>query len=327
MSGSVAWQPAATWLTLRRRASVLRQIRAFFQQRGVVEVETPLLLSAVAPELHQDPMVCADGYLQGSPETAMKRLLAAGCGDIYQIGRAFRCGEVGRLHNPEFTMLEWYRVGWSLEQLVQEVAALLLTILELPASVGCCGSSGQLTVWRYDEAMRRYAGVDPWQDSLPQLAEACQLPGDQQASPPTGLDRQGVLDWLMVQRVEPAMRAQGGMIFLTAFPATAAAMAEIDPGPPATARRFEVYVNGIELANGYQELRDAEQQRLRLQEINRQRRLAGKASLPIDTAFLQALQAGLPPCAGVALGVDRLLMLAMQAERIQDVMAFPVAAG
>ncbi|WP_130470344.1 EF-P lysine aminoacylase EpmA [Candidatus Magnetaquicoccus inordinatus] len=324
MESATSWQPVATWWRLQRRAELLARIRAFFQQRGVVEVETPLLLPAMAPELHQDPMVCAEGYLQGSPETAMKRLLAAGAGAIYQMGRAFRAGEVGRLHNPEFTILEWYRPGWRVAELQREVEALLLSIVALPSKGLCCSTAGEAKLLTYGEAMQRFAGVDPWDDSLTQLQQKCrESAAEGELLPLAGLERQELLDWLLLQHVEPALRAEGGMVFLTDFPPTAAAMAEIDPGPPPVAKRFELYVNGVELANGYQELRDAQELRHRFQEVNRQRQRLGKKTLPIDELFLQAMEAGLPVCAGVALGVDRLLMLAVQTESIQEVMAFP----
>ncbi|MBF0096779.1 MAG: EF-P lysine aminoacylase GenX [Magnetococcales bacterium] len=319
------WRPVASWPVLQRRAQLLARIRAFFLQRGVVEVETPLLLAAVAPELHQDPIRCAAGYLQGSPETAMKRLLAAGAGSIYQMGRAFRADEVGRLHNPEFTLLEWYRPGWTLAELMQEVALLVCTILEWPHPTGGCSASEGSLHLTYAEAMQRCAGVDPWCATLDQLRQLCRAEGADTAL--EGMERQDLLDFLLVQKVEPALRAQGGMVFLSDFPAAAAAMAEIVPGEPALARRFELYVNGIELANGYQELRDAEEQRQRLLAVNRQRVEQGKSALPVDALFLQAMEAGLPPCAGVAVGVDRLIMLALQTASIQEGMAFPLPLG
>jgi lysyl-tRNA synthetase class 2 len=325
MDADADWRPVASWPVLQRRAQLLARIRAFFLQRGVLEVETPLLLAAVAPELHQDPMRCEAGYLQGSPETGMKRLLAAGAGAIYQLGRAFRAGEVGRLHNPEFTLLEWYRPGWTLAELMQEVALLVRSILELPPSPGCCTTTEGANCLTYAAALQRFAGVDPWRATLAQLQQRCRESGADAAL--VGMERQDLLDCLLVQKVEPALRALGGMVFLCDFPVAAAAMAEIVPGEPPVARRFELYVNGIELANGYQELRDAEEQRQRLLAVNRQRLQQGKSALPVDALFLQALEAGLPPCAGVALGVDRLIMLALQAESIQEGMAFPQPLG
>ena len=308
-----AWRPAASLEMLRQRAALLHRIRAFFEQRGVWAVETPQLLPSVAPERHQDPIVCQTGFLHSSPETAMKRLLAAGSGPIYQICRAFRANEYGTLHNPEFTILEWYRPGWSQHQLMAEVDMLLRAVLP-------DAHRGQTEIWTYADALRHWAGVDPFADSDATLRAACQRAED---GPTAGLDREALLDLLLVQQVEPGFKARGGALFLVDFPPAAAAMARIDPGPPPVARRFELYVDGVELANGYQELTDPAEQRRRLLQANRQRQAMGNPPLPIDEAFLQALEHGLPECAGVAMGLDRLIMLALGARRIQEVMAFP----
>ncbi|MEO5362328.1 MAG: EF-P lysine aminoacylase EpmA [Magnetococcus sp. DMHC-8] len=322
------WRPAASRSILQQRARLLQRVRAFFWQRGVMEVETPHCLPSVAPELHQDPIVCQQGFLLTSPETAMKRLLAAGLGPIYQIGRAFRSGEHGALHNPEFAILEWYRPGWTCLELMTEVEALLVAVwADGPGAP--CGPDRPAAIWRYADAFRHFAGVDPFTDSQATLLAASRQ-GVSPLSPvlpscllPDDLEREALLDLLLVQQVEPGLRAMGGAVFLVDFPPAAAAMARIEPGPPAVAKRFELYVAGVELANGYQELTDPIEQRARLLQVNRQRQELGKVPLPIDEPFLQALAHGMPECAGVALGLDRLVMLAVGAERIQEVMTFP----
>lgn len=298
---ATAWRPAASLANLRARATLLAQVREFFAQRGVLEVETPVLVSALAPEVHIEPLVVGRGaetrYLLASPEVGMKRLLAAGSGPIYQIGRAFRAGELGSRHNPEFTMLEWYRPGWEDSQLQMEVAELV------DAVTGC----GPPQVFTFREALVRFAGVDPWESSL-------------------AMGRLAWLEWLdqvLVNQVEPGFQSLGGPVILREFPAERAAMARVDPGPPAVARRFEFFLNGMELANGYHELTDSREQAMRLLQANTERVAAGLSALPVDGRFLAALEHGLPPCAGVALGLDRLLMVVVGATEIRQVLAFP----
>ncbi|MBF0463087.1 MAG: EF-P lysine aminoacylase GenX [Magnetococcales bacterium] len=320
-----AWRPAASLDMLRQRAALLHRVRAFFWQRGVLEVETPQWLPSVAPEVHQDPIVCAQGFLHTSPETAMKRLLAAGSGPIYQICRAFRANESGALHNPEFTILEWYRPGWSLRELMVEVEQLLWAVLTVSPGVDRWGDAGQAAILTYAAAFQCWAGIDPFADSDADLRAACRRGGGCSVADglADSLDRAALLDLLLVQQVEPGLRERGGAVFLVDFPPEAAAMAQVDPGPPPLARRFELYLDGVELANGYQELTDPQEQRRRLVEANQQRRALGKWPLPLDEPFLQALEQGLPDCAGVAIGLDRLIMLALGARQIREVMAFP----
>ncbi|MBF0383294.1 MAG: EF-P lysine aminoacylase GenX [Magnetococcales bacterium] len=307
-SQSPLWQPSASLETLKSRAHIINLIRQFFQNRDVLEVTTPVLLSTVAPERYQNPQVCDNGFLHSSPETAMKRLVAAGYGSIFQICQVFRADEAGVMHNPEFTMLEWYRPGWAMADLMVEVGDLLQHILNCPPPI-------TLT---FCQAFQKYVGIDPFLSPLSELSEKVSVP------PPDGLDRGGLVDLLLVDRLEPALKKQGGSLFLLDYPAWDPAMAEVDPGPPKVAKRFEMYVDGVELANGYQELRDADEQNRRFLQVNQQRKQDGRQQLPIDNHFLDALKHGLPRCAGVALGVDRLLMLAMKKNRIADVMAFPV---
>ncbi|MBF0610280.1 MAG: EF-P lysine aminoacylase GenX [Magnetococcales bacterium] len=310
--------PAASLQRLAARAGLLAKTRAFFAARQVLEVETPLLCSAPPAENQIEPLATLSPlggeesyYLITSPETAMKRLLAAGSGAIYQICHTFRRGEAGRLHNPEFTMLEWYRPHWSMEQLMAEVFELVASHLPLT-------EARYLT---FQEAFIQYCGVDPFVASLEDLQQAAHGQGLQ---PPTNLTREELLDFLLTFCIEVGFGREGGAIFLTHYPVNRAAMACIDPGPPATARRFELYVNGLELANGYQELTDAHEQEARLQQANQERQTAGLSPLPLDHHFLAALQAGMPPCSGVALGMDRLVMLATGANRLSEVINFPV---
>ena len=265
------------------------------------------MVSAVAPERHQNPPICQDGFLQPSPETTMKRLVASGSGPIFQICPAFRADEAGRLHNPEFTILEWYRPGWERAKLIDEVGDLIQTILHGSAPV----------LLTFQQAFQKYVGIDPFSSDLAQMAAKVSTPI------PEGLDRRGLTDLLLVDRLEPALQKHGGSFFLLDYPVWEPAMAEINPGPPPVANRFELYIDGVELANGYQELTDANEQEQRLQQVNQQRMKDGQQSLPIDKHFLDALRNGFPRCAGVALGVDRLVMLALKKKTIAEVMAFP----
>ncbi len=311
---SSSWEPSAGFAALRRRAEVLARIRAFFAARSVIEVETPVLAAAGGTDIHLAPLHTdlADGrrlYLQTSPEFAMKRLLAAGSGPIYQLGRAFRDGEAGRRHNPEFTMLEWYRPGWDHRALMDEVDALLTEVLGT--------APGERMTYR--EAFRRHAGLDPFtavDDELRARATGLGLDaGD--------VDRDGCLSLLLGAVVEPRL-GRGRPTFLDDFPASQAALARIRPGEPPVAERFEAYVEGVELANGYHELTDPAEQRCRFEVDLAERRRRGLPELPVDERLLAALEHGLPECAGVALGVDRLVMLACGAASLADVIAFPV---
>ncbi|MBF0158414.1 MAG: EF-P lysine aminoacylase GenX [Magnetococcales bacterium] len=319
---TIGWQPTASWSVLRQRALLLARCRDFFAARGVMEVETPILSRAAVPECHIEPLSCREAhqsrllFLHTSPETAMKRLVAAGSGPIYQLCHVFRAGEVGAHHHPEFTMLEWYRPSWSWHQLMAEVAELVSQLLDQPAL-----SQHPLPTMSYQQALLQYAGIDAWCHDRHVLGRG--LAADQ-AAMLGQLDHEDLLDWFWVDRVEPALRQHHPALFITHFPAARAAMARIDPSPPATACRFELYVHGVELANGYQELTDAGEQQRRLVQANQQRQQQGLSPLPLDQHFLAALAHGLPECAGVALGFDRLMMLACGAESIDQVMAFQI---
>ncbi|MEO5334538.1 MAG: EF-P lysine aminoacylase EpmA [Magnetococcus sp. YQC-5] len=301
------WFPAASLKGLAVRAETLRRIRDFFAQRHVMEVETPLLSRAALPDEFIQPVTCGSLFLSTSPEAPMKRLLAAGSGPIYQITRAFRKDECGPWHNPEFTMLEWYRPGFSWRDLIDETIALVQSVL----------GGGPVREFTFEQAVRQWAGVCCFTASLEELVDClpCQVPLD--------LDREGVLDLVLSQRVEPAFKAMGGLVVLTHFPEARAALARLDPGPPPVALRFELYAQGVELVNGYQELTDAKEQEARLLKTNQRLQAAGQTALPLDQHFLAALRAGLPECAGAALGVDRLAMLAFGGQELSSVMAFP----
>jgi elongation factor P--(R)-beta-lysine ligase len=310
------WRPTAPWTNLARRAAILRTVRAFFEARGVLEVETPYLSAATVPDLHLASLVThpaaalgAPRFLQTSPEFAMKRLLAAGSGPIYQLARAFRDDERGRRHNPEFTLLEWYRPGFDHHQLMDEMDALLTVVLGTPPAERLS----------YRDLFLRELGVDPLSADAPELARAAAAAG---VEPPPDLDLDGLLQLLQGAVLEPRLGHQRPC-FVYDFPASQAALARIRPGSPPVAERFEVYAGGLELANGFHELADAAEQRRRF-EADRERRAAlGLPVPPLDELFLAALEAGLPDCAGVALGVDRLVMLAVGASSIDEVLAFP----
>ena len=327
-----AWRPAASPEALRLRAELLATTRRFFAERGVLEVETPTLAGAAATDPHLASLAarCGDRllYLQTSPEYAMKRLLAAGSGPIYQLGRAFRDGESGRRHNPEFTLLEWYRPGFDHHRLMDEVEELLGATLGLAQR-----PAGRLPAERlsYREAFRRHAGIDPLTDPLERLAAAAlELAGPSESGgraslPDLGDDRDAWLDLLMVFAVQERL-GRGRATLLYDYPASQAALARVrrDEDGTRVAERFEVFVEGVELANGFHELTDAVEQRRRFEHDLEIRRARGLPEVPLDERLLAALEEGMPACAGVALGVDRLVMLAAGAESIDQVMAFPV---
>jgi lysyl-tRNA synthetase class 2 len=305
---------------LRLRAQILATIRAFFADRGILEVETPLLASAPVTDLHLHALSCRyrgpgaddgrDLYLQTSPEFAMKRLLAAGSGPIFQICKAFRNGEAGRRHNPEFTLLEWYRPGWDHHRLMDEVDEFLKVVLGT-------GSGERLS---YGEAFNRYAGFDPHHQSDQALCARVQ---DLGVSSVAELGHDDLLDLILTHIVEPRL-GHCQPTFIHDYPASQAALARIRSGNPALAERFEVFVEGLELANGYHELTDPDQQRRRFKDDLEARRGTGLPQVPIDNRLLAALEHGLPDCAGVALGIDRLVMLAAGTRDVTEVLAFPI---
>jgi lysyl-tRNA synthetase class 2 len=315
------WRPTATLERLRRRAECLALARDFFRARNVLEVETPALVNAPVSDVNLGSVrvdlagLSKPLWLHTSPEYAMKRLLAAGCGDIYQICHVYRGAERGRQHNPEFTMLEWYRLGFSLEDLMHEVAALVRGLF------GTAGAELPVEFVSYVDALRRHVGLDPFGDVAPLRAAARELGFDARQAETAGRDE--LLDLIVGARVGPAL-GSGALTFLHRYPASQAALARLDPADPRVALRFELYHHGIELANGYHELASGAEQRARFAADLRLRALRGLPAAAIDPHLLAALDAGLPDCAGVALGFDRVLMLATGATNIDEVLAFPV---
>lgn len=319
------WRPSADIEVLRQRAEMLAGIRAFFRERDVLEVQTPVLSRAGTTDPAIESLICAyDGpgttspeplYLQTSPEFFMKRLLAAGSGSIYQVGPAFRQGEAGRFHNPEFTMLEWYRTGMDYHELMVEVDELVRSLIQpvLPLA--------STRYYRYDELFSSLLAIDVHAAGEAELRECLHKVGVD-VSIQADLDRDSLLDLLMTSAIEPSLPTECP-VFVYDYPASQASLAEIDPGPPAVARRFELYINGLELANGFQELRDFGEQRKRFIHDAERRANNCQRQMPGDDLLLWALESGLPECAGVALGLDRLLLTALGKEAVADVMAFP----
>jgi lysyl-tRNA synthetase class 2 len=308
---------------LRLRASVYGLIRAFFADRGVLEVETPILSAAG----NTDPNIesframfsghvdagARERWLRTSPEFPLKRLLAAGAGDCYELGRVFRNGEAGGRHNPEFTMLEWYRLGWDHRRLAEEVVELV------QAALGLAGRKAGVRVCSYRELFLEGLGLDPLSASLEALRQP--LAGANIA--PDGLTRDDWLDLLITHRLQPDF-PRDRITVIHDYPASQCALARIRPDDPPVAERFELYLGPYELANGYHELNDAAEQRARFERDNAVRRERGLREVPLDGRLLAVLD-DLPDCAGVALGVERLLMCLAGTDAIADVLAFPFA--
>lgn len=310
--------------TLKVRASLLRQTRQFFDVREFVEVQTPLLSADTVVDRHLDPvsvLLPNDAldqttgrwmWLQTSPEFAMKRLVACGMDAIYQITPAFRIGECGRQHNPEFMMLEWYRRGDSMSEGIELLADFAAELLDRP----------QATAITIQKAFEIHAGVNPLRLSASELLEVCET---QHVEVPVSMDRH---DWdllfelLFTALVQPKL-GHGTPAIIYDYPASHAALARIRADEPNVAERFELFVDGVELANGYHELLDANELLQRNHAVNQQRRADGKVELPVDSRLLDAMRDGLPPCVGVALGFDRLVMLATGSATIREVISFP----
>lgn len=315
------WRPSASFEALRLRARGLALIRAFFAERDVLEVETPAMARSAASDVHIASLstICHAGggaagqfYLQTSPEFAMKRLLAAGSGPIYQVCRAFRDAENGRLHNPEFTLLEWYRPGFDHHGLMDELDTLMNRVL------GCAGTTRRLT---YRDAFVAYGGLDPFEVSTDALLARAEDAGLVLAAD-CPAERDMLLDFLFSQGVQAAFG--DGRVYVYDFPASQAALARVRASQPPVAERFELFLNGIEIANGYHELADAHEQRQRFAADGVARKRLGLAQMPVDERLLAALAHGLPDCAGVAVGLDRLFMIAAGESSIQAMMAFPI---
>ena len=318
------WYPSADFATLRRRAAIYALIRDYFAREQVLEVHTPLLMPWGAPDpalmsffaqphdstAHREPV----GFLQTSPEFAMKRLLAAGSGDIYQVCPAFRAEEAGRHHLCEFTLLEWYRVGMTHHQLMGDVECLLH------------GLSLGLEIKRksFQALIEQFCACDPHTSSTSSLAARVGERGVELGD--AARDRQTVLDALYTLALRP--RSPREAIFVYDFPVEHSAYARIAPGTPPRAQRFELIIDGVELANGYAEVTDRAEQERRWHQENQRRRQLGRPSIAPDPMLLAALDAGLPPCAGVALGLDRLVMLCTERALLREVVSFdPYGAG
>ena len=321
------WQPTLTWQNAQKRAAILQQIRQFFSDLNVLEVETPVLSQGTVTDVHLEAFKCRYNflsestteqakplYLQTSPEFHMKRLLASGYGCIFQIAKAFRHEEAGRYHNPEFTLLEWYRLGFDHFQLMDEVAELLKTILN-------CSESSQVT---YQQLFIDHVDIDPLVATREQLLTLL-------------TEHNKLSNWLVVERscdillqvifseiIEPKI-GNDAPCFVYNFPKSQASLAKICPDDDRVAQRFECYYRGVELVNGFNELTNAGNQTERFQQDNLQRSELSLLEKPIDKNFISALVHGLPQCSGVALGVDRLIMLALEAEHIEQVITFPIA--
>lgn len=310
-------------VALGLRARLYALARAFFSDRGVLEVETPILSEAGNTEPNIEGFstsfaghVDAGGrerWLRTSPEYPLKRLLAAGIGDCYELGRVFRNGEAGRRHNPEFTMLEWYRVGWDHRRLMREACEL---VVQAMAGVDKPVSAIEQS---YSDLFSAHLGFDALHAPVERLREAL---GDLRIDA-QGLTRDDWLDLLLTHRLQPAF-PRNRITLVYDFPSTQCALARIRPGDPPVAERFELFLGPHELANGYHELTDAAEQRARFEHDNARRRARGQRELPLDERLLASLPA-MPPCAGVALGVERLLMCMAGTDDIRDVLAIPFA--
>jgi len=306
------WQPSASLTVIRQRARIYSQIRAFFNTRGCLEVDTPSLMPTTSTDLNIASLEVPHNqhrlYLQTSPEYAMKRLLAAGCGSIFQICHAFRQGETGRRHNPEFSLLEWYRVGYNYQQLMDEIELLITTL-----SLSRCSFSRI----SYRELFQQSLQLEIDTVSIEELRRQCErlVPGTD--SHDFSIDQ--CLDLLLSFEIASAMQ---GYLFVYDYPISQAALARVNAQDASVAERFELFHDGVELANGFSELTDAVQQRARFEQDNRARRERGLPEPDIDELLLAALESGVEDCAGVALGLDRLLMVLLDLDSIDQVLTF-----
>ncbi len=318
------WRPTASRERLGLRAGLLARTRCFFAERQVMEVDTPALVNAAVTDIHIHsvavdvtggvPQAAAAPplFLHTSPEYSMKRLLAAGVGDIYQICHVARGFEQSRLHNTEFTLVEWYRLGFDLPRLMDEVEALVRALcashpaLQRPAE--------RLS---YREVFRRHTGLEPLDAPIPELLKVVAHLGYRDAGP-----RDALLDLIMGAVIGPRLGHEA-LTFIHGYPASQAALARLEPADPRTAQRFELYCAGVELANGFHELAAADEQRARFAQDLREREQRGLPVHAMDERLLAALAAGLPECSGVALGFDRVVMLAAGAAHIREVLPFP----
>jgi len=317
--------PTASWPVLQLRAKLLRTLREFFHERGFLEVETPLLSAESIADRYLDPLpVMLDEatragdlpevmWLQTSPEAAMKRLLASGAEAIYQVTRSFRGGERGRLHNPEFTIVEWYRAGDDMQAGMALLSDLCQRLL----------GRGPAQAVTYREAFGQHLGLDPLACELEELRRRAHELGGVTPTPGKAQQRDELLNFLLAAAVESHLGVESPTL-LVDYPASQAALAKVRDQSPAVAERFELYVSGVELANGYHELLDAKVLRQRQTLAAEQRLADGKPALPPCERLLAAMRHGLPHCTGVALGFDRIVMLAAGASHIAEVLPFPI---
>jgi lysyl-tRNA synthetase class 2 len=310
------WPAIASQKSRQLRAEIYRRIRDFFQRNGVMEVETPLLSEAANTDPNIDSFQCLDVdgsacYLRTSAEFPMKRLLASDCGPIYELGRVFRQAEQGDRHNPEFTMLEWYRPGFDHLQLMDEVEALLLEL-------GAIDDTSVIQRCLYRDLVKDRLGIDP----IGASDEVLQQFVRQQGWYDSQLSRSACLDLVLSMGVIPMIQP-GELLFIHGFPACQSALAAIDPEDNRVAQRFEVFLGPLELANGYNELCDPVELSERFESENQVRKTNGKPPMPVDKRLIAATEQGIRPCAGVALGVDRLLMTLGGEESLQSVINFP----
>ncbi len=322
----MTWQSTLTWQNAQKRAKILQQIRQFFAERNVVEVETPALSQGTVTDVYLDALSCkydflADSpaghstelFLQTSPEFHMKRLLASGYGCIFQISKAFRHEESGRHHNPEFTMLEWYRIGFDQFDLMSEVAELLQVVLG--------GNKALFT--SYQDIFIHTVGIDPLTADFAKLVEVLNKYNKSADWLIEMNDVDLLLQFIFTEIIEPTIGIKAPQ-FIFDFPIAQASLAKRSIDDTRVAQRFECYFKGIELVNGFNELTDANEQLARFEEDNAKRAAQGLPVKPIDKNFIDALKNGLPECSGVALGIDRLIMLALDIKNINEVQSFSI---
>jgi len=305
--------------TLKQSAFLLAKIRQYFAQNNVLEVETPILSSAGNTDIHIDSFTSNSinsayecTYLRTSPEFPLKRLLCSGIGDVYELGKVFRQGEVSKTHNIEFTLLEWYRINFDYLDLIQDVTSLfefIFSSFEMPKL--------KFKTVTFSEVFKNTFNIDVKQVCVSEINQLSQANGYSGSA----LSKDEGLDYLFATCIQPSFDANT-VTFISHYPASQAALAQINPQDPSTALRFEVFYQGIELGNGYQELTDAEELHQRFIKDNNYRKNNNMPEVPIDKQLLSGMQYGLPACSGIAIGVDRLLMAVMKIDRIDEVLSF-----
>ncbi len=332
-SANPDWKPTASLEVLRRRGRLLREARNFFARLDVLEVETPVLSTTGTTDPNLSNVSCGlaaypkqDFYLHTSPEYAMKRLLAAGSPDIYQICKVFRDRELGSHHQPEFTMIEWYRKDITLNEMIDETCALIQTLSDTALPQAGDDGPGVAAQYRYQAVFMNATGLDPLLAEPAELQQCATRLTDRvtpEFTAQLGADKNAWLDFLMSHVVIPGLPDEK-LVVVHHYPADQAALARLDPGDERFAERFEVFYRGLELANGYRELRDAEEQRRRFDTDRQRRAAAGIEDIPVDNALLAALDSGLPECCGVAVGFDRVVMTIENLPNIAKAISFGI---